>query len=153
MAVGVTTTAGCRQIVAARRSAVALRALHTGVQTGEREAGVVVVKGGIGPIDHVVAGVAGLWEPGRNMVWHIPAQCLRTVPIRRVARIAGGAAQAVVVRGMALVAIGDHTGGSHLVIAGEGPTGRGVGPGSGRECRCGRVAVPAVYRREGCACR
>src|SRR5215469_11134607 len=156
MTVGVTATAGCRQVVAARRGAVAERALHSGVQAGEREAGVVVVKGGIRPIDHVVAGIAGLWEPGRNMVWHIPAQGLRALPIRLVAEIAsgvGGGTQRVVVRGVALVAIRHHAGGRHLVVALEGPAGRGMSPGSGGECRRGRVAVPAVYRREGRACR
>src|SRR6516162_3985970 len=156
MTVGVTAAAGSRQIVTTRRGAVAQRALHSGVQASERKAGVVVVKGGIGPIDHVVAGVAGLWEPSRNVVWYIPAQGLRALPIRLVAEIAsgvGGGAQRVVVRGVALVAIRHHACGRHLVVALEGPAGRGVSPGSGRECRRGRVAVPAVYRREGCACR
>ena len=156
MTVGVTATAGCRQVVAARRGAVAQCALHSGVQASEREAGVVVVKGGIGPIDHVVAGVAGLWEPGRNVVWHVPAQGLRAVPIRLVAEIAsgvGGGTQRVVVRGVALVAIRHHACWRHLVVSGQSPSRSAVSPRSGRECGCGRVAVPAVRQREGRARR
>src|SRR5215469_6372485 len=156
MAVGVTATAGSRQVVTSRRGAVAQCALHSGVQASEWEAGVVVVKGGIGPIDHVVAGIAGCREVGSDVVRNAATQSGGALPIRLVAEIAGGVGggtQRVVVRGMALVAIRHHACWRHLVVALEGPTGRGVGPGSGRECRCGRVAVPAVYRREGCARR
>src|SRR6516164_9562079 len=99
MTVGVTATAGSRQVVAARRGAVAQGARHAGMQAGKREAGVVVVKGGIGPIDHVVAGIAGCREVGSDVVRNAATQSGGTLPIRLVAEIAGGVrarAQAVV---------------------------------------------------------
>src|SRR5215469_14770448 len=137
MAVGVTATAGSRQVVTSRRGAVAQCALHSGVQASEWEAGVVVVKGGIGPIDHVVAGIAGGREVGSDVVRNAATQSSGTLPIRLVAEIASGVrgGQRVVVADMALVAIGDHAGGSHLVVALEGPAGGccGVAPGSGSE--------------------
>src|SRR6516165_3670449 len=148
MTVGVAATAGSRQIVTTRRGAVAQRALHSSVQASERKAGVVVVKGGVGPIDHVVAGVAGCREVGSDVVRNAATQSGGALPIRLVAEIAsgvGGGAQRVVVRGVALVAICHHACGRHLVIALEGPAGRGVGPGSGGEVGGNRVAVPAVY--------
>src|SRR5215467_5859320 len=156
MTVGVTAAARCRQVVAARRGAVAQRALHSGVQAGEREAGVVVVKSGIGPIGHVVAGIAGCREVGSDVVRNAATQSRGALPIRLVAEIAsgaGGGAQRVVVRGVALVAIRHHACWRHLVVALEGPTGRGMSPGSGGEVRGNGVAVRAVYRREGCARR
>ena len=63
--VTVAVTASCSwslEVVAARGCAVTQSAGHRGVQAGEGEAGVVVIEGGVGPIDHVVAGVAGLRE-------------------------------------------------------------------------------------------
>src|SRR5215472_359631 len=158
MTVGVTAAAGCRQVVAAGRGAVAQGASNAGVQAGEREAGVVVVEGGIGPIHHVVAGIAGCREVGSDVVRNAATQSGGTLPIRLVAEIASGVrggTQAVVVADVALVAIGDHAGGSHLVVALEGPAGGcyAVGPGSGGEVGGGGVAVRAVYRCEGCARR
>src|SRR6516165_5445974 len=156
MAVGVAAVAGSRQIVTTRRGAVAQRALHSGVQASERKAGVVVVEGGIGPIDHVVAGIAGCREVGSDVVRNAATQSGGTLPIRLVAEIASGVrrgTQAVVVADVALVAIGDHAGGSHLVVALESPAGRGVGPGSGGEVGGSGMAVRAVCRREGRACR
>src|ERR1700740_1818830 len=90
MTVGVTATAGCRQVVAARGSAVAERALHRGMQTGEWEPGVVVVKGGVGPIDHVVAGIAGSREVGSDVVRNATTQSGGTLPIGLVAEITSG---------------------------------------------------------------
>src|SRR6516225_5562339 len=104
MTVGVTATAGSRQVVATRRGAVAQRALHSGVQASEWEAGVVVVEGGIRPIDHVVAGVAGGREVGSDVVRNAAAQSRGALPIRLVAEVAGGVgggAQSVVVAGVA----------------------------------------------------
>src|SRR5215472_9819300 len=154
MTVGVTAATGCRQVVAARGSAVAQGASNAGVQTGEREAGVVVVKGGVGPIDHVVAGIAGCREVGSDVVRNAVTQSRGTLPIRLVAEIAcgvRGGTQCVVVADVALVAIGDHAGGSHLVVALEGPASGcyGVAPGSGGEVGGGGVAVRAVCRRVG----
>jgi hypothetical protein len=58
MTVGVTATAGSRQVVTTRRGAVAQCALHSGVQASEWEAGVVVIERTVGPIGGVVTGGA-----------------------------------------------------------------------------------------------
>src|ERR1700756_3752067 len=156
MTVGVTAAAGSRQVVTAGGGAVAKGTCHRGMQSGEREAGVVVVKGGIGPIDHVVAGIAGSREVGSDVVRYRATQSGGALPIGLVAEIACGVrgrTQRVVVAGVALVAIGGYTGGSHLVVALEGPTSRGVVPGGGGEVGGGGVAIGAICRGEGCARR
>src|SRR6516162_9793224 len=72
MAIGIRATARSSQCVTASGCSVALRALNGGsVQTGQRESGVVVVEGGIGPVDRVVAGVAGLRKSGSDVVRYI----------------------------------------------------------------------------------
>jgi len=76
------------QVVTTRRGCVALRALHGSVQAGQREARRVVIESGVGPARGVVAGFAGLRETSRDVVGHIAAEGLRTVPIRCVAGIA-----------------------------------------------------------------
>ena len=124
---------------------MALRTLHGGsVQTGKRESGVVVIEGRIGPVDGVVASIAGLWEAGGDVIGNGAAQCLGTGPVGGVARIARAAVQAVVIAGVALVAVADHASRGHLVVAGERPSGRAVVPGSRGESRRCRMAVGAV---------
>jgi hypothetical protein len=52
------------------------------------------------------------------------------VPIRNVAAgvVAIRDCEAVIVADVALIAVGDHTRGRHLVIAGQNPSGRSVTP-------------------------
>jgi len=125
-----------REIIAARRGGVALSALHGGVQSGEWEAGVVVIESRVRPSNHVVAGVAGLRESGGNVVRDISAQSLRAGPVRGVAGIASRAIQVVIVARVALRAICDLASGSQLVATGQGPAGDRmvegvVGPSNG----------------------
>ena len=48
-----------------------------------------MIKGGAGPACGVVAGFAGLRKIGRDVIGHAATGCLRTVPVRGVAGIAG----------------------------------------------------------------
>ena len=71
------------------------------------------------------------------MVRNRAAEGLRAVPISGVA--AGGVAirnrQTVIVADVALITIRGRTRGTHLVVAGEGPTGGSVAPRRGGEGR------------------
>ena len=110
---------GSREVITASANGMALRALHGGgVQTGQRETGVIVIERGVGPVDRVVAGVAGLWESCRDVIRDIAAQGRGAVPVGGVARIASGAVQAVVVADVALITVGSRARWGHLVIAG-----------------------------------
>src|SRR5215469_17796156 len=115
-----------------------------------------MIKGSVRPQKGVVTGGA---ERGRvlqgHVIWNRATQRLRAVPVRGVATrvIAIRNRQTVVVADVALVAVCRCAGGSHLVVAGESPAGRGVAPGSGGEVGGNGVAVGAVCRREGRARR
>jgi len=124
MAIGVRATARSSQCVTASGCAVALRALHRGVQAGQRESGVVVVERGVGPGDRVMARVAGLREAGSDVVRNVATQSLRAGPVRGVAGVASrvGGGKGVIVADVALVAIRDHARRSHLVVPRQGPT-------------------------------
>ena len=106
-----------------------------------------VIKGSVGPSHRVVAGRAHRRRILHgNVVWHRAADRLRTVPVGDVAAgvVAIRDRQAVIVTGVALVAIGGCSGRSHLVIAGQSPARRGMAPGSRGKRRCRRVAVRAI---------
>ena len=109
---------------------VAIRTgLHTAcsrnnMSTGQCPAGRAVVELAIRPVHRVMtARTHTCWKIGRDMVGNRSTECLRAVPVIRVATgtpaVTGG--QAIVVAGVTLVAVGDDTGGRHLVIAGERP--------------------------------
>ena len=120
------------------------------VRSCQRKARRGVIKGSVGPGHRVVAGRAhGRRILHGNVVWHRAADSLRTVPVGDVA--VGGVAirdrQAVIVTGVALVAIGGRSGRRHLVIAGQSPI-RGVAPRRRGERRCRRVAVRATGERK-----
>ena len=78
-----------------------------------------VIKGSIGPVNRIVAGIAGLRVPVGNVIRNIAAQGLRVEPIGSVAgAVAGRAVYGVTsAAGVTLVAVGDHPGRSHLVVA------------------------------------
>jgi len=121
MTVGITAAARCRQVVATRRGAVALRALHRGVQAGKRESGVVVVKGGgVRPVDGVVACIASLRVVGSHVVRDSATESGGAGPVSDVTGIASGAGDVVaaVCSAVALVAIRDDTRRGHLVSTG-----------------------------------
>ena len=103
---------------------VALRALQRRVRTRQRKARIVVVKGGIGPGNHVMAGVAGLREAGSNVIRDGAPQSLRAGPVCRVAGVASrvGGGKGVIVPDVALVAIRDDARRSHLVVPRQSPT-------------------------------
>jgi|SRR3974390_2087688 len=124
MAIRVRATARSSQGVTASGRGVALRALHGGMQAGQREARIVVIKGGVGPVDGVVAGIASLRETGSDVVRNVATESLRAVPVCGVAGVASGVrgSKSVIVADVALVAIGDDTRGSHLVVSGQCPT-------------------------------
>ena len=122
------------------------------MQTGERETGVVVIKSRVGPADLVMAGIASLREAGGEVIRNGATESGGVLPIGDVARIASRAVQAVVVANVALIAVGDHPGRGHLVIAAEGPTRRSMAPGSRRKRRCCGVAVGAICSNKRRAC-
>jgi hypothetical protein len=71
---------------------MALRALHGGsVQASKRESGVVVIEGRIGPVDGVVASIAGLREARGDVIGNGAAQSCGAIPIGQVTIDAGGA--------------------------------------------------------------
>ena len=115
-----------------------------------------VIKRSVRPQKGVVTGGAERgWVLQGHVIWHRATKRLRAVPVRGVTTrvIAIRNRQTVVVADVALVAVCRCAGGSHLVIAGESPAGRGVAPGSGGEVGGNGVAVRAVCRREGRARR
>jgi len=115
-----------------------------------------VIKRSVRPQKGVVTGGAERgWVLQGHVIWHRATQRLRAVPVRGVTTrvIAIRNRQTVVVADVALVAVRRCAGGSHLVVAGESPAGRGVVPRSGGEVGGNRVAVRAVCRREGRARR
>jgi len=91
------------------------------------------------------------WEIGRDVVRNRSTEGLRTVPVTRVATRAPAITrgQAIVVAGVALVAVGDDAGGRHLVIARERPVRGVVTPRGGCERGCRRMTVRAIGSREG----
>ena len=109
----------------------------------QRETSAIVIERRIRKVNRVVAGVASGRETGGDVIGDSPTQTCGAVPFGGMARVAGRAVQAVIVARVALIAIGDHAGRSHLVTTGKSPIG-GVAPGSGREQRRGRVAVGAA---------
>ena len=84
------------------------------------------------------------------MIWNCAAQVRRAVVVGDVAigRVTICVTQAVVVAGMALIAIRSRTRGTHLVVAGQGPTGGSVAPGGGGEGGRGGMAVGAIAGSE-----
>ena len=82
------------------------------------------------------------------------AERLGAVPIGGVAAgvVAIGDAQTVIVADMALIAIRSRTRGTHLVVAGEDPTGGSVAPRGRGEGRRRRVAVAAIRGEKHRAC-
>ena len=115
VAVLIAATSGSLQIVTTSCGRVALRTLHGSVQSGEWEACVVVVEGGVGPRNHVVTSLAALREGRGDVIRDAAAECLRAGPVGGVAGVAGRTGQIVVVAGVALVAVRDFARGSHLV--------------------------------------
>ena len=118
VAVGVSAALRSSEVVAARGSGVTEGASDGGVQAGEREASVVVIEGGVGPIDGVVAGIASLGEIRSDVIGDSAAECSGALPVSSMAGIASGAVQTVVVADVALIAVGGRARGGHLVIAG-----------------------------------
>ena len=84
------------------------------------------------------------------MIRNGAAQGRRAVVVRDVAigRVTVRIAQAVVVAGVALIAIRSRTRGTHLVVAGQGPPGGSVAPGGGGEGRRCGMAVGAIAGSE-----
>ena len=80
------------------------------------------------------------------MIRNRPAEGRRAVVVRDVAigRVTVRIAQAVVVAGVALIAIRSRTRGTHLVVADEGPSSGSVAPRGGGEGRRGGMAVCTI---------
>jgi len=79
---------------------MAQRALHVGVPVGQQKSRRAMVEFPVRPLGDRMAGGARRRrrrETRRNMIRHTPANRLRAIPVRRVARHAIGAAQRVVV--------------------------------------------------------
>jgi hypothetical protein len=117
------------------------------VAARERPSGGRVVELAVGPADGVVAG--GTHRSGKlrgDMVGHRAADGRGAIPVRKVA--AGVVAicdrETVIVAEVALIAVGDHARGRHLMIARQGPARRCVIPRSGGERRGCRMAIRAV---------
>ena len=82
---------GSRKVITTSGGGMALRALHGGgVQTGQRETGVVVIERGIGPVDRVVAGVTRLRETRGDVIRNATPQGCGALPVSGVAGIASG---------------------------------------------------------------
>ena len=152
MAIRVRATVRSSQRVTASGSRMTLRTLNGGVQAGQREAGSIVAKGRVGPIDRVVAGIASLWEAGGDVIRNVPTEGGGAVPLCGVAGIASrvGGSEIVVVVGVAART------GSRRMRAGERPAGdcvvEGViGPGdcivAGGAIRCRKSGTCSSVRR------
>ena len=125
------------------------------VAAREGPSGSAVIELAVGPRERVVAGGAhGSGEVRGDMVGYSAAKSCSAIPIGSVAAgvVAVRNSETVIVADVALIAIGDHAGWRHLVIADESPTSGGVIPRSGGERVGSGVAVGAVGCKKGCAC-